>query len=318
VTLLARLPPIANVPSPIIEASASSAESQQAPPFLGFSHAEAHLHPQGPFLARLKMFPNGGDPRAHNTALYDIDTSGKGHYSAWCSVHLRRRNEDALILRPHDGNFICKNSHFCKVPTEKKSYDSRSSRYQTSGPASRGDFRSSAQYNQQQGPTSPSAQTAGSSHQAFSTPSAQAAGNSLQGQVVSTPSAQSQGGDLWRDWKPCLKSINYVDFDITAAQDSIIEHGSSSELGSISSLVAQHGVPSRSEHGSSSSALAPQVGPLATLSSVFSAPVSLAPIELSPSASAEVISSCTLVGRSSSDIRLKFAPVAAALDAPQF
>ena len=146
-----------------------------------------------------------------------------------------------------------------------------------------------------------------------------------------TTSAQSQGGDLWSDWKPRLKSL--------AAQDSLFELGSSSEHGSISSsqvtqnrvfppielgsnissLVAQLGVPPRSELGSASLALAPQVGPVATLSSVFSTPVSLAPLELSPSASAEVTSSCTLPRRSSCrDIRLNLALMAEELDASQF
>ena len=363
VTLLARLPPIANVPSPIrLEASASTVESQHAPPLIRFSHAEAPSHPQGPFMARSKMFPNGGDPRADKSALYEVDKNGKGHYSAWCIVHQHRRNEDALIQRPPDGFFICKTTHQCKL----KWCDSRTSRYQTSGSTTRGDFRSSAQYNHQQGSvTTPSAQSAGSPHQVSSTPSAQTAGNPLQGQVLSTPtaqsagsshqgqvssthsaqsagnsqqgqvlftpSAQSQGGDLWSDWKPRHQSY--------AAQDSLIELGSSFERGStstpqvtqnrvsppielgstISSQVTQYSVSPPIELGSASSVLAPQAGPVATLSSVFSSPVSLAPLELSPSASAEVISSCTLPRRSScQDIRLKLALVAEELDASQF
>jgi len=323
VTLLERLPPIETVPPPNrMEASSSSAVSQQAPPLVRYSHAEAPSHPDGPFMARSNMFPNGGDPRADTSAQYVVDKYGKGHYSAWCILHQHRRNEDALIQRLPDGFFVCKTTHQCK----QKWCDSRTPQHQTSGSTTRGDYRSSAQHNPQQGPVfTPSAQSAGSSHQGqvSSTPSAQTAGNPQQGQVLSTPSAQSQGGDLWSAWKPRHQSY--------AAQGSLIELGSSFERGStstpqvtqnrvsppielgstISSQVTQYSVSPPIELGSVSSVLAPQAGPVATLSSVFSSPVSLAPLELSPSASAEVTSPCIY-----RDVRLNLA-LMAELDASQ-
>ena len=182
----------------------------------------------------------------------------------------------------------------------------------------------------------PSAQSAGTPHQGqvSSTPSALSAGNPQQGQVPSTPSAQTEVVDLWRNYHPS-----------TAAQDSLIELGSSfergsastpqvsqnrvsppTELGSVSSSqVTQNSVSPPIELGSVSSVQGPQVGPVATQNSVFPpnfqilaaqasdhSNVSVAPTELSFSAPAEETSSCIY-----RDYRLNLALMAGELDAPQ-
>jgi len=107
------------------ETSSSSAVSQQAPPPVRYSGAEAPSHPDGPFQARFKIFPNGGDPRADASALYIVDKNGKGHYSAWCIMHQRRRSEDSLVQRLPDGHFVCKATHQCKPKEHEKWFDSR-------------------------------------------------------------------------------------------------------------------------------------------------------------------------------------------------